>query len=318
MNYDVFNGDADGIISLLQLRLHTPVDATLVTGVKRDINLVKQVDVAAASSVTVLDISMEKNIAAVEQLLNNNVPVFYADHHRSGNIPESSLLNANIDLDANTCTALIIDNLLDGAYHLWAIAAAYGDNLIAKADTLSRSASLSTEQSELLKELGTLVNYNGYGSNISDLHFHPADLYRELIKYPNPFDMIQDEKSAFNQLRQAYVEDMAQAQAIAARYTGEYLEVFELPDEPWARRISGVYGNMLANLSPSKAHAVLTQNADKSYTVSLRAPLLNKVGAGDVCSQFDTGGGRAAAAGINSLSSTDIERFINMTEDFYS
>ena len=39
MDYDVFNGDADGIISLVQLRLSDPRDAELVTGRKRDIKL---------------------------------------------------------------------------------------------------------------------------------------------------------------------------------------------------------------------------------------------------------------------------------------
>jgi len=33
--YDVFNGDADGICALHQLRLAEPREATLVTGVKR-------------------------------------------------------------------------------------------------------------------------------------------------------------------------------------------------------------------------------------------------------------------------------------------
>ena len=42
MNYDIFNGDADGIIALLQLRLADPIGAELVTGVKRDIKLVEK------------------------------------------------------------------------------------------------------------------------------------------------------------------------------------------------------------------------------------------------------------------------------------
>jgi intracellular sulfur oxidation DsrE/DsrF family protein len=82
MHYDVFNGDADGIIALLQLRLAEPKQATLVTGVKRDIKLVEQV-VAAGDAVTatVLDISMEKNSAALQSLLASGVEVFYCDHH---------------------------------------------------------------------------------------------------------------------------------------------------------------------------------------------------------------------------------------------
>lgn len=39
---DVFNGEADCICALLQLRLASPRDPELVTGVKRDIALLKQ------------------------------------------------------------------------------------------------------------------------------------------------------------------------------------------------------------------------------------------------------------------------------------
>jgi hypothetical protein len=41
--YDVFNGDADGICALIQLRLAEPKESILITGVKRDIKLAKQV-----------------------------------------------------------------------------------------------------------------------------------------------------------------------------------------------------------------------------------------------------------------------------------
>ncbi|MDG1750349.1 MAG: DHH family phosphoesterase, partial [Thalassotalea sp.] len=65
MHFDVFNGDADGIIALVQLRLAEPKNSTLVTGVKRDITLVEKVSIEQAKSVTVLDISMEKNAPAL-------------------------------------------------------------------------------------------------------------------------------------------------------------------------------------------------------------------------------------------------------------
>ena len=63
MYYDLFNGDADGICALLQLRLAEPRDATLVTGVKRDINLMARIQPEAGDEVTVLDVSMDKNRA---------------------------------------------------------------------------------------------------------------------------------------------------------------------------------------------------------------------------------------------------------------
>ncbi|MBM4909296.1 DHH family phosphoesterase [Vibrio parahaemolyticus] len=318
MNYDIFNGDADGIIALLQLRLADPIDSQLITGVKRDIKLVEKVDVQAGDELTVLDISMEKNRAGLEQALAQGAYVFYADHHKAGDIPQHGNLDAHIDLDANMCTALIVDKLLEGRFHTWAITAAYGDNLIAKADALAEQAGLNYEQKAQLKELGTLINYNGYGSKVDDLHFHPADLYRALVQYISPFEVIEDKASPYYQLQLAYQQDMDAAQAVPATHESDTLKLFELPNTAASRRISGVYGNWLANQNPDSAHAVLTENADGTYTVSLRAPLNNKQGAVAVCGQFPTGGGREAAAGINALRKEDVNAFIDAVETYYA
>ncbi|MFW1085493.1 DHH family phosphoesterase [Vibrio parahaemolyticus] len=318
MNYDIFNGDADGIIALLQLRLADPIDSQLITGVKRDIKLVEKVDVQAGDELTVLDISMEKNMAGLEQALAQGAHVFYADHHKAGDIPQHGNLDAHIDLDANMCTALIVDKLLEGRFHIWAITAAYGDNLIAKADALADQAGLNHEQKAQLKELGTLINYNGYGSKVDDLHFHPADLYRALVQYISPFEVIEDKASPYYQLQSAYQQDMDTAQAVPATHESDTLKLFELPNTAASRRISGVYGNWLANQNPDSAHAVLTENADGTYTVSLRAPLNNKQGAVAVCGQFPTGGGREAAAGINALRKEDVNAFIDAVETYYA
>ncbi|MFZ8890176.1 MAG: DHH family phosphoesterase, partial [Pseudomonadales bacterium] len=67
--YDVFNGDADGICALLQLRLAMPAESTLITGVKRDIDLLKQVAAGPGDEITVLDVSMDTNRAALDAAL---------------------------------------------------------------------------------------------------------------------------------------------------------------------------------------------------------------------------------------------------------
>ncbi|MGR5134338.1 DHH family phosphoesterase [Vibrio alfacsensis] len=318
MNYDIFNGDADGIIALLQWRFADPLDAVLVTGVKRDVELVKLVDAQAGDELTVFDLSMEKNMAALKQTLAQGAHVFYADHHKAGDIPQHGNLDAHIDLDANMCTALIIDQLLNGRFHTWAITAAYGDNLIVKADALADKAGLNAEQKAQLKELGTLINYNAYGSKLGDLHFPPADLYRALSQYTSPFEVIKDVSSPYYQLQSAYQQDMDAAQAVSATHESAKLKLFELPNNAASRRISGVYGNWLANQHPDSAHAVLTENTDGTYTVSLRAPLNNKQGAVAVCGQFLTGGGREAAAGINALRKQDVSTFIDAVETYYA
>ncbi|MEW6994819.1 DHHA1 domain-containing protein [Colwelliaceae bacterium MEBiC 14330] len=317
MHFDVFNGDADGIVALLQLRLAKPKKSVLVTGVKRDIALLKQVDVSLATSVTVLDISLEKNIDALLPILDNKIDTFYVDHHRSGEIPSSSYLKALINTDANTCTSLLVNDYLEGQFVLWAIVAAFGDNMKAAALTLAKAQGLTVEQISNLEALGIYINYNGYGEKLADLHFPPAQLYKILLNYADPLALIAEQDSVFYQLESAYKEDMHNAQSANVLADNETIAVYSLADEAWARRVSGVFGNDLANKSPDKAHAVLTLNADKTYTVSVRAPLNNKQGAGDICSQFPTGGGRAAAAGINKLKQADVSRFIETLHNYY-
>jgi hypothetical protein len=334
MHYDVFNGDADGIIALIQLRLAEPKNSTLITGVKRDISLLKQVPVAQASSVTVLDISMEKNTDALTELINNNVDVFYVDHHRSGEIPKSDRLTSLINTDANTCTSLLVNEHLNGQFVNWAISAAFGDNMNQSAVELANKQGLTEHQQAQLKALGIYINYNGYGRTVDDLHIAPTDLFEACLAFSDPLELINTPDSIFSVLASAYKADMAQAQSAAVLADNDICKVMLLADEAWSRRVSGVFGNELANQSPDKAHAVLTLNEDTklnhstnnsttsveepTYTVSLRAPLNNKQGADKICIQFPTGGGRAGAAGINQLPKKMLGKFIATVSEYYS
>lgn len=307
-DFDVFNGDADGICALHQLRLAEPRDAQLITGVKRDIALLQQVDPAQATAVTVLDISMEKNIDALQSLLATSIPVFYADHHFPGDIPDHTELTAHIDTDANICTGLIVNRVLDNQHLRWAVTAAFGDNLHTAAREAAASLKLSENELTQLEELGTLMNYNGYGSNLDDLFFAPATLYRKVQPYDNPFDFIGTDE-AFKTLKQGYESDMQRAQSIAPHWQSDNCALFVFPDDPFARRVSGVYSNQLARENPDRAHALASQLSDGTYLVSVRAPLSNKTGADELCRQFPTGGGRKAAAGINALPADQLDAF---------
>lgn len=317
MHYDVFNGDADGILALLQLRLAEPKQSILITGVKRDISLLKQVETDKASSVTVLDVSMEKNIDALPALLDKQVPVFYVDHHRAGEIPESPHLTSMINTSPEVCTSLLVNDHLRGKYHLWAIAAAFGDNLKATAKRHAEMLGLSATLTEQLEQLGVYINYNGYGRSTEDLHFHPAELFKQLLAFESPEPLFSDKDSLFYQLQDAYNEDMSKASSADVLFDAPHCKVVCLEDAPWSRRVSGVFGNDLANQSPDKAHAVFTKNVDDSYTISVRAPLNNKQGADEICIQFPTGGGRAGAAGVNALPASQLDQFIQVFSDYY-
>lgn len=309
MNYDIFNGDADGICALIQLRLAEPREATLVTGVKRDINLLARVEAAAGDRLTVLDVSMDKNRAGLEQALAAGAEVFYVDHHFPGEIPDHGGLTAIINEAPDVCTAALVNGCLDGAHLDWAVTGAFGDNLHDTARRLAAGLDISADELASLEELGTCINYNGYGPAIEDLHFDPEDLYRRLYAAGSPLAFVRD-SADFRRLRDGYREDMGLAEALQPLHATGDVAVFMLPNEAWARRVSGVYSNDLATGNPDRAHAVLTVKANGNYLVSVRAPLSNKQGAAELCMQFPTGGGRAAAAGINDLPADSLDAFI--------
>lgn len=317
--YDVFNGDADGICALIQLRLAEPNDSVLITGVKRDVALAGKVPADEPAKVTILDISLDKNRGAVDGLLAAGCSVFYVDHHFPGDkLPRVPDFTALIDTQPTTCTSLLVDQHLGGRFHNWAIAAAFGDNLNAVGEELSRKAGLSADQTESLKALGVCINYNGYGSTVEDLHFHPADLYREFVQFADPLDLIDSAPVAWQRLRDGYEEDMSRGLAAPVLTESASSLVVKLPDEAWSRRVSGVLGNELANRNPDKACAIVTEKADNTYLVSIRAPLDNRNGADEVARQFPTGGGRKAAAGINALPADQLDEFLNTIATFWS
>ncbi len=318
MHFDVFNGDADGICALIQLRLDRPLASRLITGIKRDIQLLDKFTVTSGDRITVLDISLQTNSVRVKEFLNRGAHIFYVDHHQPGDIPKHPHLKTLINTNSAICTSLLVNQYLNGKYPLWAITAAFGDNLNHSAEQLAATLNLSQTELETLKNLGIYINYNGYGGCIDDLHFAPDRLYREMAGFQSPFDFIRGNRDIFTQLEQGYREDMANAQRLVPEYQSDAVAVFILPDTAWARRVNGVFGNFLANLHPSRAHAVITPNKDNDYQVGVRAPLSNKTGADELCSAFPTGGGRKAAAGINHLPGDQLSIFIKKFEDFYS
>jgi len=314
---DIFNGDADGICALTQLRNAEPLQSTLITGLKRDIALVAKAEVVEGDRLTVLDVSFDKNREGVVKALEAGAEIFYVDHHFAGDIPASDRLTAIIDTDPNVCTSVLVNGHLRGQYVGWAVTGAFGDNLKTTARALAEPLDLSEERLTLLETLGICINYNAYGSSLEDLHFAPAELFELVRPYPTPFAFIEQAPEVFEKLESGYRNDMASAAAVKPVRASEKTAVFILPDEPWARRVSGVYSNDLANTSPARAHAVLTERADGTYLVSVRAPLENKQGADELCRQFPTGGGRAAAAGINALPGDQLEEFIDALETRY-
>jgi len=306
--YDIFNGDADGICALQQLRLEEPRASVLVTGVKRDIALVERVEAASGDELTVLDVSFRTNAHAVLRALERGARCRYFDHHNAGDVPRHPNLRTFIDTAPDVCTSLLVDRYLSGRQRIWAVVAAFGDNLFKSARRAAELLQLEPAELERLRELGECINYNAYGETVDDLHYHPADLFDTLSHYRDPREFM-DEEPVFDVLKNACQDDLYCAESVKAEMQNQECAVFILPDAAWSRRVSGPFSNGLAQRHPARAHAVLVKKSD-GYLVSVRAAQEKPFGADDLCQKFESGGGRKGAAGINHLPEWELSRFI--------
>lgn len=309
--YDICNGDSDGLCAAVQWRLHRPGTATLVTGLKREIALLERVpaDASAPAEVNVFDISMQRNLTALQTLLDAGVRVNYFDHHTVEAIPAHPLLDAHVDRSSDVCTSLLVDRYLGGAYRAWALVGAYGDNLPDVADRLAEASGIGPGDRTRLRLLGEAINYNAYGDDACDVRIAPARLYTILSRYADPREMLVHESIAgeIDDLRRA---DLERARVLAERTDSASGSVHVLPDAPWSRRVLGSYANELANAEPGRAHAVMRLQGQLGYMVSVRAPLASPHGADVLCARFG-GSGRPRAAGVDALEPQAQARFFD-------
>lgn len=303
--FDVFNGDADGICALHQLRLAEPAEATLVTGLKHDIQLLERVPAQDGDEVTVLDVSLDRNREALLRLLDKGARVRYFDHHHAGDIPQHPRLEATIDAGGLACTSELVDRRLGGRFRAWAVVAAFGDNLREAAMRLAASAGIEGARIEPLRVLGESINYNAYGSCAEDVLVAPEMLYRIVHRHADPFELVASEP-LIEELAAQRQADLDQAIAHAAAEPGR---VKVLADARWARRVMGAFANRCAVDEPERAHAVLVPLPEGGYAVSVRVPRGGGPSASEFCRGFPGGGGRTTAGGIECLDEAALAEF---------
>lgn len=306
--YDIFNGDADGLCALHQLRLVDPRAATLITGVKRDNALLARVTPEHGDELTVLDVSLDTNRKALLGALHTGARVHYFDHHFAGEIPHHRLLEAHIDTSAAVCTSLIVDRHLGGRHRAWAIVGAFGDNLRTQAYCAAAALGLKHADVEALRELGESLNYNAYGANLADLHFHPAQLYLRMQPFANPLEFCA-QAPELDALRGASADDLRQALALPIENVGDDAVVIFMPEAAWSRRVAGTFANELSRRHADRTVAVLVRTG-AGYQVSLRAPEHGESAMHLLARQFESGSGRARSAGIQFLPEPDVARLL--------
>ena len=277
MRWYAYNGDADGICSMVQWGLVYGIEGHRVTGVKRDIELLERVNPNPDDEIIVMDISLARNHARAVELSTQGFDITWFDHHLAGEPIDG--ITTNIDTSANVCTAVIVEKFL-GLESDWAQVALHGDGL-----------SVHSSKPEF-KELGELLNYNGYGADLSDLHFHPDELLLLCLQAKTPQNFM--DTQAFMTLKNGFESDLSNAINIEPR-NGYYL----LPNESWARRVVGVMAHRI-NESGDGPHVIAI---DKGET--LQVSIRGSEGIGEICKMFG-GGGRATAGGIDALPKSEI------------
>lgn len=303
---DVFNGDADGLCALMQWRLSYPAEARLVSGVKRDNALLRRVDSGVGKTLLVLDINFQNNRADVARLLADGARIRYFDHHHPGERLQHPALALTVDESPEVCTSLLVHRAIAGAQPAWAVAGAFGDNLPMVAGRLAEVSGFDRERTASLRQLGELLNYNGYGSALADLHFDPVVLYGVLREYGDPFSFVAAAE-AYVTLREGYQDDMAAIGAVQPATRGAGGVIYMLPDRAWARRAIGVWANALSQQDRARAHLIFCPDGRGTYTASVRAPQQHPYGAASFCGRFAGGGGREAAGGITRLDAAAID-----------
>lgn len=317
-HYFVFNGDADGLFALQQLRLAAPAkdDSVLVTGVKRDIALLERVSAGPNDECTVLDVSMDVNRTALLRLLDAGTRIRYFDHHFAGEVPAHPKLESHVDTGARVCTSLLVDRYLRGSFRCWAVAGLFGDSLNDEARALAQQAGVAKEDADQLKDLGLAVNYNAYGETIADLHVPPAVLAEEMRGYADPL-VFRERSETFRRVAEGYRNDMELARRLEPRSTAAHSVLYVLPDAAWARRASGTFANDVAKAFAGRAIAIVSPKSDGGYLVSVRVPEGGPISADAFCRTFPTGGGRKTAAGINHLPREGLDSFAAAFEEAF-
>jgi hypothetical protein len=161
-----------------------------------------------------------------------------------------------------------------------------------------------------------VLNYNAYGECIDDLLLAPDALYRAISPYADPFDFIASAEQ-YRMLADGYRADAARMSGLHPQWEWDHGAVYVLPNACWARRVSGVLANRLAAGDDGRAYAVLTENTDGTFVVSVRSGEPGTHAANVLCESFSGGGGRRAAAGINRLPADEVERFVRAFSDYF-
>lgn len=306
--FDVFNGDADGLCARQQMYLANPGQTVCISGCRRDYRLFDGIDAQSGDTLRAFDIPYRANQSTLQELLQRGVQVEYFDHHEVEQPLAHPLLSYYRNGVPETCTSLLVDRYLQGRFSPWAVAGAFGDNKTDCAQQLARSIGLDQRETLALRFLGECLNYNAYGGKSSDQSISSLTLSQVMESFSDPFDFM-SQTEVFSHIAQQRAEDMRLASARPSIVNSDELYVVILPDAAWARRIIGVFANQLIQVHFNRVCVAMVPNARNGLSVSLRVPESAEMNANQLARRYG-GDGRANAAGIDDLPVEEVVHFL--------
>lgn len=306
------NGDADGIFSFRILHESLGLresNVRIVSDVKRQTHLIERVLAAENEDIYALDIELSKNSESVLKLINKN-RFFWFDHHVSKFSVDEIINHINfhnfINTASNYNTSKIAYEKMNSKSSGWMISALFGDGLQEIAQDECDKHKISAADAKVLEQVGRFINYNSYGNSATDLFFHPVDICHDVLKYSDPVEFYRQSEIP-KKIERFYEEDRTQFLNFLGQLKAA--DILDLPNEPWSIRFSGEAGNTLSRMYPDRTFAIVSQNRDSTYNVSVRSSKNSMVHIGQFCNQFHNGGGRAHSGGITSLPSEQLQHF---------
>lgn len=299
---DVCTGDADGLCTTLQWRLHQPASSQLMAGVQGDRDLLDRVQVGARDHLLICNLPFDAHRDTLRQLLRQGATVRYLDGHPTEARPVHPRLQATLGSTPHSCSSLLVNDLLDGAHLHWALVGAYGSGCQDAAQRLGQTAGLATAASAHLKTLGELISYNARATHPQDAYVEPAALYALMARYADPLDLLQHETLVpeLEALRRA---DLQQALALPPYWQDAKASVYVLPDAPWGHRACAYLNGQYAHREPQRANAVLRPNGAGYFQAKVQASAPAAPASGGIAA-------RARRWVIERLPITEVDLFI--------
>jgi hypothetical protein len=176
----------------------------------------------------------------------------------------------------------------------------------------------TTSRLHVLRELGECLNYNGYGEQPRDLHFHPAELYRRLSAYARPL-RFRRRKPGLRATSKRGMPPTWRRRAPGRCACGASVRRGVCPA---GRRLGSPCLRGLCQRAGAKSSCARPCHPDALGQGALcrqraRADRQSP-GADTLCLRFETGGGRKAAAGINQLAEARLDAFIDAFFEIYA